>query len=270
MPEFRTEEFATPAPITVRVAQAAGTLDVRAEPTATTIVELHGSSNGESVVERTVVEVRGDQLSIEVPDRGFSMLRRNPRLAITVVVPEGSSVIAELASADLTCRGTLGRLHVETAAGDVPAGDVTGDATAHSASGDVAVGHAGGTASVRSMSGDVALASAARDIDAHTASGDVAIGTAGASVRARTASGDIAVGVVRQGTVEINSASGDVAVGVAAGAGVWLDVSTMSGNTATDLAVSDQQPAAGCDLRITARTTSGDVRIHRAAAQHSA
>jgi Putative adhesin len=262
MTDIRTETFDTPAPITVRVDQAAGTLDVRAEPTATTTVELRRERGSEQVLERTRVELRGDELVIDVPNRLF----RNAHLAITVVVPEGSGVIAELAATDLICRGTLGTLRTTTASGDVQADDVTGDVQAHSASGDVAVGQVGGSASLRSLSGDVALRGAAGNIDANSASGDLAIGSAGASVRARTASGDIGIAVARQGSVEVDSASGDVSVGVAPGVGVWLDVSTMSGTTDTNLAVGDQPPATGCDLRITARSMSGDIEIRRAAA----
>jgi DUF4097 and DUF4098 domain-containing protein YvlB len=88
-------------------------------------------------------------------------------------------------------------------------------------------------------------------------------------VRASSASGDVAIGVARRGTVEINSASGDVAVGVASGVGVWLDVSTMSGSTSTDLDVGEQPPPSGADLRLTARTMSGDVQITRALSTQS-
>jgi DUF4097 and DUF4098 domain-containing protein YvlB len=262
MTDLRTETFDTPAPITVRVNQAAGTLHVRAEPTATTTVELRRERGSEQVLERTRVELRGDELVIDVPNRLF----RNAHLAITVVAPEGSSLIAELAATDLISSGTLRTLDVTTASGDVQAGDVTGDVKVRSASGDVAVGQVGGSASLRSMSGDVAARAVAGDVELNSASGDLALGSAGASVRARSASGDIAIGVTRQGTVEINSASGDVSVGVAAGVGVWLDVSTMSGDTNTNLAVGDQPPTTGCDLRIMARSMSGDIDIRRAAA----
>ena len=117
MTDLRTETFDTPAPITVRVDQAAGTLDVRAEPTATTTVELRRERGSEQVLERTRVELRGDELVIDVPNRLF----RNAHLAISVVVPEGSGVIAELAATDLICRGTLGTLRTTTASGDVQA-----------------------------------------------------------------------------------------------------------------------------------------------------
>jgi DUF4097 and DUF4098 domain-containing protein YvlB len=108
------------------------------------------------------------------------------------------------------------------------------------------------------------------DLDAHSASGDIEIGDAGASVRGRTASGDITVLVARRGAVEVKAASGDVSVGVAQGVGVWLDLSTMSGDTTSDLAIGDAAPADGCDLRLTARTMSGDVHVTRAPATATA
>lgn len=270
MSELRTEQFDTPAPIAIRVNQAAGDLEVRGEPTSTTTVEVRGQNgSGDALIEKVRVQFSGDALLVDVPDRGVGGLLRHPKVTITVVAPEGSSLNADLAATDLTCRGALGNVRAKSAAGDIQIGDITGDVTAQSASGDIAIGRVGGSASVRSMSGDVALGGAAGEIDAHTASGDIAIGDASASVRARSASGDVAIASTRRGTVEVNTASGDVTVGVATGVGVWLDVSTMSGSTDTDLAVGDQQPASGCDLRLSARTMSGDVRIHRAFTQYT-
>lgn len=267
MSDIRTEEFATPTPIVIEVEQPAGTLDVRTGPTETTTVTVRGeNSGGAAMLDKIDISYQDGTLVIDVPRR-LGSLFRYPKLSVTVIAPEQSSLRAELAAADLTCSGPLGQLHARTASGDVQTGDITGDVTAHSASGDLSIGRVGGAVSVRSMSGDVMVAAAGGDAEAHTASGDIAIRTAAASVRARSASGDVAVGVTRQGTVEVNTASGDVTIGVAPGIGVWLDVSTASGSTNTDLAVGDHQPASGCDLRITARTMSGDVRVHRAATQ---
>jgi DUF4097 and DUF4098 domain-containing protein YvlB len=263
MSELRTEEFSTPGPIRLRVSQQSGELEVHAEPTETTFVRIVSNSGDSSVVDQTTVELRGDELVIEVPHRPLSMLRRYPKLAISVVVPEGSAVKANLASADLHGHGRLGQVEVNTASGDVQLGDVTGDVPIKSASGDVSLGHTGGRVSVQSASGDLAMRGADGDIELHSASGDIAVGTAGNSVRARTASGDIQIALTQRGAVEVNSASGDVAVGVATGVGVWLDISTMSGSTSTDLNVGDAAPTGGPDLRLTARTISGDVRISR-------
>ena len=81
--------------------------------------------------------------------------------------------------------------------------------------------------------------------------------------RVRTASGDVKVGSVATGRTDITSASGDVDVDVAAGIGVYLDLSTLSGNATSDL----EAAAGGHDAAVTlrCRTISGDVRVGRAA-----
>jgi len=270
MSELRKEEFSTPGPIRLRVSQQSGDLDVRAEATLTTTVEIQSNNGDSAVVAQTRVELRGDELVIDVPNRPSGLLRRHPKVSISVVLPERSALSATVAAADLRCHGLLGEVAASTASGDVQVDDVTGDVTVKSASGDVTVGHAGGRLSLRSASGDLTARHADGDIEVHSASGDIGVGSAGHSVRARTASGDIAVGVTRRGVVDVNSASGDVAVGVATGVGVWLDLSTMSGATTTDLAVGDHAPATGFDLRLTARTISGDVRITRTPAPDAA
>jgi predicted membrane protein len=73
------------------------------------------------------------------------------------------------------------------------------------------------------------------------------------------------------GTVRANSASGDVTIGVAAGIGVWLDLTSISGDTRTDLTMptghADQSAAA---LNLQVRTVSGDIDVHRAPAHAAA
>jgi DUF4097 and DUF4098 domain-containing protein YvlB len=90
----------------------------------------------------------------------------------------------------------------------------------------------------------------------------VNIGTAGASVTANTASGDVRVSRVASGEANVKAVSGDVMVGVAPGAGVYLDLSSLSGRITSQLEETD----GGDDvsLRVTCRTVSGDIRIARA------
>jgi hypothetical protein len=81
-----------------------------------------------------------------------------------------------------------------------------------------------------------------------------------------TASGHVRVGATRSGTVRVHSASGEVSVGVQRGTRVWLDLLTGSGQTRTDLAMSDAAPkGTEPDLTIQVRTASGDIEVHRAA-----
>jgi DUF4097 and DUF4098 domain-containing protein YvlB len=96
-----------------------------------------------------------------------------------------------------------------------------------------------------------------------TASGDVQIGRAESSVRASTASGDVSIGTPRRGEVEAKTVSGDVALRVPAGTGVWLDLSTLTGSTRTDLNIGTDAPASSPDLTVRVATMSGDIEVYR-------
>src|SRR5690606_12463897 len=84
-----------------------------------------------------------------------------------------------------------------------------------------------------------------------------------AAAHVRTASGDVQLGSVHGDQVDVVTASGDVSVGVPAGTGVWLDITTASGSTHSDLAMSGEAPPNGAKLALTVRTASGDIHIHR-------
>ncbi len=95
-----------------------------------------------------------------------------------------------------------------------------------------------------------------------TASGDVAIGQAAASVHVQTASGDTRVGSAAAGEVSTKTASGDTQVGVAAGVGVYLDLSSLTGNISNELDETDGRDDVG--LQVSCRSVTGGIRITRA------
>lgn len=270
MSPTRTEQFDTPEPIRLRVGLAAGRVELTASPVAVTTVELTAEdARAADRLDDVRIERNGNEFAINVLESLFGLGRRRGRFAVRVSLPEGSAVHANLVAADLRTLGRLDTVHAETASGDVQLDDVTGDVKVSTASGQVAVQRLGGGV-VRSGSGHIALHDTGGEVNVHTASGGIMIGRAHGSVRARTASGDIAIKAAERGVLEINSASGDVTVGVAQGVGVWLDISTMSGDTHSDLAIGDSAPAAGYGLQLTARTMSGNVQIHRASTPTSA
>ena len=121
---------------------------------------------------------------------------------------------------------------------------------------------------VKTASGDVNLGDVPGDLNMETASGDLRLRRGGGSLRASTASGDIQVGVLRQGQASVRTASGDIQVGVAAGTGVWMDLNTASGKTISDLTARGPEvvPQSPATLELRARTASGDIHVHRAAA----
>jgi putative adhesin len=98
--------------------------------------------------------------------------------------------------------------------------------------------------------------SGAADLDAN--------GTLGA-LSFKTGSGDVTLQQVGPGSVNVRAVSGDVEVGVRGGLGVWLDVSSTSGDVHSDL---DGDGGAGTeaapDLELTLNTVAGDITVERA------
>ena len=70
---------------------------------------------------------------------------------------------------------------------------------------------------------------------------------------------------ITAGRGEINTVSGDISVAVPAGIGVYLDLSTLSGDARSDLEPAGSDGDAG--LSLVCRSVSGDVRVIRAAAR---
>jgi DUF4097 and DUF4098 domain-containing protein YvlB len=261
-------QFDRTTPVTVSLRAQRGKVDIVAadgNAVQVDVVPLDASDGAAEAAHDTRVELEGDTLFIQTPQSSGWQFWRSPRLGITVRVPTGSSIAAKTASADLRAAGRYAAAHVNTASGDAAVEEVTGDARLESASGDLALGRVGGSLYAKTASGDLDAGDVAGDVRTNSASGDITIRGAGGSLSAETASGDLTIGVVRQGRTKLRSASGDVEVGVAAGTGVWLDVSTVSGSTSNDLAMGggNGAPQGGATLELQIRTVSGDIHIRR-------
>jgi hypothetical protein len=87
-------------------------------------------------------------------------------------------------------------------------------------------------------------------------------------VTANTVSGDQHHDAVVQGRVAAHSVSGDVVIGVRRGSRAWLDCTTVSGETSSELELTPDAPDGdGPLVEIRAKTVSGDIRITRAPAR---
>ncbi len=265
-------EFPSTGPITADLQIASGLLRVVAEPRDTVTVSVtpvKDNENGRAAAEAVGVEMVGDRLTVTTPNlKGFGFIRRGGDLIIEAHIPAESALEARLASADLIVDGRLTRAHIDSASGDIQIPFVAGDLSSHSASGDSEIGVVGGNLAAESASGDLRIASIGGDAQVRSASGDITIGTIGASSKVNTASGDIRIGSCVRGETRINTASGDVRIGVAEGTAVWLDLNTASGDTHSQLPVSETPPT-GTEPTLTlhVRTASGDIAVARAARQ---
>ena len=253
-----THRFAAPGPIGLRVRNGRGTVLVTAGDTTETVVEVSGRHDVTNV--RVSAAYEGRQVSVEVPRTWRP--GGPPRFDITVQVPTRSTVDLGTASATITTRGVLATAEVKSASGAISIEQVEGDCHAHSASGGVELGTVGGTVMLKTASGDQRVARVGGDCTARTASGSIDIGWAGERVSAVSASGDLTVRDAARGEVRCKSTSGDIAIGVRKGTLVWLDLSTVSGRTTSNLRP-DDAPARGSEevLNVKAVTVSGDITI---------
>jgi hypothetical protein len=261
-------EFDSTGPLDLSVRIAGGAADIVAEERRGVTVDVtpyDGSEASRNAAANTRVQQHGDTIVIEAPDWTGLLFRRGPRVRVAVRLPHDGAVSVAVASADVRATGRYRTANLTSASGDITIDHVTGDLSAKTASGDVRVGRVDGGASLNGASGDFVVGRIGGDVSTHSASGDITISEVGGSVRAGTASGDIRIGAAGAGTVQVKSASGDVGVGVVPGTGVWLDLTSMSGDTRTDL---DMPPGGGepsaATLTVQVRTASGDIHVHRA------
>jgi DUF4097 and DUF4098 domain-containing protein YvlB len=249
---LRTFDIDGPAQVEVRLASG----EIVVDPTLEGRIEVELTAHDDEsqrLVDDARVELDDNRLIVHVPDRrgGFTFSLGFARRGVTCRIrcPRSSRLAARTKSADVLAGGTLGDLNVSSASGDTHAHEVTGGAHVQTASGDI---------DLQSVHGPVRVSSA---------SGDVTIGEACDDVRANTVSGDQGYGAVSRGTVSAHSVSGDVTIGVRRGSRVFLDCSTVSGDTSSEVELTADVPAGdGPLVEIRAKTVSGDVRITRAPA----
>jgi DUF4097 and DUF4098 domain-containing protein YvlB len=263
-------EFPSTGPIVANLHIAAGTLHVIAEDRASvevTVEPARSNEAGRAAAEGTRVEMNGNTLTVETPNsKGFGFVRRSSDLNISIRVPADSELAAESASADMFFEGRYTAATVKSASGDLRLEHVSGDLERHSASGDSEIGRVGGNASITKASGDLRMDAVGGDLAIKSASGDITVGSVGASARVSTASGDIRIDSLTRGEARLNAASGDINVGVAEGTAVWLDLNSASGDSRSELPVSDASPTGVAPtLTLHVRTASGDINVRRAA-----
>jgi hypothetical protein len=261
-------EFDCPAPVTLSLRVAGGAAEIIAEDrrdAAVEVIPFDASDASRDAAAGTRVELRDGTLLVESPEWTGWLFRRGPRVRVNVRLPHDGVLAVKVSSAEVRATGRYRAASLISASGHLCVEHITGDASAHAASGDVRVGRVDGSLKVNSASGDILVGYVGGEVSAKSASGDIVVNDAGGSLRATTASGDVRVDTASTGTVRVNSISGDVTIGVAAGTGVWLDLTSVSGDTRTDLAMPTghgDQSAATLSLQV--RTASGDIDVHRA------
>jgi hypothetical protein len=255
--------FPTPGGVDLEIRIATGSIEVRCEPREDTTIEIRGERNPDDVrVDRTE---RPSGRSLILIEQRKKTLGFGRPLQVLIHAPNGCGVDASTGSADLTIRGHAGAVGYRSGSGDATFERASGDIGISVASGRVTGERVDGDLAVHSASGDVEVGSIGGTATATTASGDITIGSISGSATANSASGDVRIGSVEHGSVRARTMAGNVAVGVRPGARVWLDLSSMSGETISELDASDGGDGeAAAELHLS--SVSGDIRVHRATA----
>ena len=235
--------------------------------------------------EQTVVDYANGRLFVKSP-RNWAPFGAGQMVVLTLLVPTGSAldgtsamghfhVEGELGTTKLTTSmgnlrlGLTGELRAKTSFGNVTVDRVAGDADISTSSGDIHLGEIAGAAVVRNSNGRTELGRVSGDVRAKSSNGSVLIGHAGGAVAVRTANGDVRVAEAERGEIVIETATGELEVGIAPGVAAWLDVSTRFGSVRNDLDTIDVPDQAEGTVAVRARSSFGDIVIHRAAGHAS-
>ncbi|MFF2963925.1 DUF4097 domain-containing protein [Streptomyces sp. NPDC057963] len=280
--------FDTPEPITALIEIAVGGIRLIASDRMDTVVEVRPTDSSRvsdvEAAEQVRVDFSRGRLLVRTATR---LLRRSEAsredggsVAVTVELPEGSSVRGGSAWAAVRSLGRLGAVHFETVqsditldrtgplhltavSGDVSVAHMTGHGKITKKSGAVHIGEIEGTAVIKNDHGANSVGEVTGTLRVTGVNGDIDIARAYGGVEAKTAYGSIRVGEVRRGLVLLTAASGDVEVGIREGTAVKYDVSTVSGYVHNSLE-SAEGPGDLVDIvGVRVRTFDGDVGIRR-------
>src|SRR5262245_47429705 len=254
------QTFDTPGQVSLAIQLGAGDIEVRSSDRTTTHVRINGYTKEE--LPRITCDPSpegGHRVTIEHRLKKTWGFRFTRGVTVEVEVPNGARIDGSSGSADVEAIGRYEAIHIRTGSGDIRFDDVAGDVEIACASGDVDGRDIGGHLLFRGASGDIHVGSIGHGTTVRSASGDIEIGKLDGTSTIVLGSGDIELRDVGPGRVNVRAISGDVEVAVRQGLGVWLEVSSTSGEVESSLEATGQGSSDGePDLDLTVSTVSGD------------
>ena len=278
--------FDTPSPIDLAINLSVGSIEVIASDRSDTVISILPTNPEKPVDVRgaqdTTVDFDGERLVIKGPKPRLSWIGPTESIDITIEVPTGSRLTAELAVGPVRSRGRLGATRVKASTGTIDlesTGDlwlraahgnatmatIAGTAEITADHGQIRIGTVTGDATLKASHGSVTIGESGGDIDAKLSYGDVELRRALGSVSATTAYGSIRVLDVSVGSVTLDTAFGAIVVGVTPGVSAWLDVASKEGRVRNELEGESAPAGSEKTVEVRARTKFGDITIQRAA-----
>ncbi|WP_320066064.1 DUF4097 family beta strand repeat-containing protein [Micromonospora sp. RTGN7] len=277
--------YETPEPISVTLELGVGDVRIAASDRTDTVVEVGPSDEADESDVKAAQQVRVDYtngtLRVTGPkSRAFDFSRKTRSVTVSIELPSGSQVSAEMQVGDIRCAGRLGEcrlktsvgnfwlertgpLRLNTSAGHVTADGITGNAEISTGSGKVEIGEVEGSAVVKNSNGDTTIDAVTGDVRVRAANGDICVERAGAGVDAKTSNGNIRLGEVVRGSVVLGTAMGNLEIGIADGTAAWLTVNTGFGHVRNQMENTTRPEEADETVEVRGRTSYGDITIHR-------
>jgi DUF4097 and DUF4098 domain-containing protein YvlB len=277
--------YPTPTPIDLAINLQVGRIEVvaddRADAVVTVVPTNPDKANDRRGAEETAVDFDGQRLTITGPRPRLSWIGPNESVDLTIALPTGSRLTAEIAVGGVRARGRLGATRIKSSTGAVDL-DTTGDLWLRTSLGNATVGSAEGTvemtadhgqirvgtvagdAVLKASHGNISIGEAGADVEAKLSYGDLEVTRALGSVAAKTAYGSVSLHEVSRGAVSVESGFGEITVGVRTGIPAWLDLSSKNGHVRNELDGDRAPAAAEQTVAIRARAQGGDITIQRA------
>lgn len=279
--------FDTKEPIVAEVDIAAGSVHLIAGDQTETVVTVNPANPSSKMdveaAEKARVEFSGSGLSVVVPKpggiMGYISFRDWGLVDVVIELPAGSSFDAKTGAGGVRADGQFGEVDARSGAGDIHVDDAharrlvsgAGRLTLGSSHGDTELTTAGdmdiglieGSAHVKNLNGRTRIGEVRGRLRVRSANGDISVGRASTDVAIRTANGSIEIGELVSGEVSLATASGALDIGIAESTSTWVDARTQFGHVRNDLEPTGGPDDAGAKVEIRARTSFGDVHIHR-------
>jgi DUF4097 and DUF4098 domain-containing protein YvlB len=283
--------FDTGGPHAVEVDIAAGSVHLIAGDQTETVVTVNPADPSSKLdvqaAEKARVGLSGSTLSVVVPKPGgilaYVSFREWGLVDVVIELPAGSSFDAKTGAGavradgqfgEVTARSGAGDIHVDDAharhlvsgAGRLTLGSSHGDAELVTA-GDMDIGLIEGSANVKNLNGRTRIGEVGGPLLVRSANGDISVRRAVSDVAIRTANGSIDIGELVSGEVSLATASGALDIGIASGTSAWVDARTQFGQVRNELEPAGAPEDTGARVQIRARTSFGDVHIHRSSTE---
>lgn len=282
--------FATPQPINVTIDLAHANLRIITSDRTDTTVEVRASKDtgaaGVKAAERTLIEYSNGRLLVKGPKQRF-LLFRNESIDVTIELPAGSHVDGVAAMGEFHVEGRLGecrfhtdmgdlsldqtgRLNLTSGYGNVTVDRVVGNADITAGSGSVRIREIDGSATIKNSNGSTIIGKVTGEVRLNTANGDISIDRTLTSVIAKTANGNVRIGEVVRGSILLETGYGKLEVGIREGTAAWLDVISKYGRVRNSLHAHEGPQQSGETVEVRARTTYGNITIHRSTLSNQA